>query len=100
MGEMAGRERGRQGAATAPTVGKEENGGRWMRVCSEEGGIIGHSLSSTSDVAERQVGVGTAREMAGPGKKRRVTTLARWEPSARAHMLACLADATIDVTGD
>ena len=91
------------GATRSGDSATREEGGEWrelMRVCSEEGEIIGQSLSSTSDVAERQVGVGTARERAGPGKKRRVTTLARWEPSARAHMLACLADATIDVTGD
>ena len=52
------------------------------------------------DTAKEVVGVGTARERAGPGKQRRVATLARWEPSARAHMLACLEGATIDVTGD
>ena len=60
----------------------------------------GHSLNDRGNAAERQVGVGNARERVGPGKRRRVATLARWEPSARAHMLACLDEATIDVTGD
>ena len=50
--------------------------------------------------ATAMVGEGRAREREGPGKWRRVTTLARWEPSARAHMLSHLEDATIDVTGD
>ena len=72
-----------------------------MGECSEEGGDTRHGLNSGGGAAaERMVGVGKTRERAGPGKQRRVVTLARWEPSARAHMLTCLENATIDVTGD
>ena len=64
----------------------------------EGGGNIDSDRAAASAAAP--VGVGGARERAGPGKWRRVATLARWEPSARAHMLSHLEDATIDVTGD
>ena len=94
---------GGRGAARSGDSAGGGQGGEWeemMRECSEEREETGRSPDNSSDAAERPVGVGTARERAGPGKRRRVATLARWEPSARAHMLACLDDATIDVTGD
>ena len=56
--------------------------------------------SGGGGTAAAVVGVGRARERVGPGKWRRVATLARWEPSARAHMLSHLEGATADVTGD
>ena len=65
-----------------------------------EGGDSKDSGDMDGSGAEAPVGVGTARERAGPGKWRRIVTLARWEPSARARMLSHLEDATIDVTGD
>ena len=75
-----------------------EDGGEWgemMRGCSEESEHAGPGPNGGgSDTAKEVVGVGKARERAGPGKQRRVATLARWEPSARAHMLACLESAT------
>ena len=72
-----------------------------MGGCSDEGaGGGGTGSSGINADAEVQVGVGGARERVGPGKWRRVATLARWEPSARAHMLSQLEDATVDVTGD
>ena len=72
-----------------------------MEECSdEEKGSGGANSSEIAAGAATPVGVGRARERAGPGKWRRVATLARWEPSARAHMLSHLEDATIDVTGD
>ena len=82
--------------------GAEEAGGsEWeamMRACSE--GEEGDSRGG-GDATATAVGVGRARERVGPGKWRRVATLARWEPSARAHMLSHLAEgATADVTGD
>ena len=68
---------------------------------SDEGaGGGGTGSSGINADAEVQVGVGGARERVGPGKWRRVATLARWEPSARARMLSHLEDATVDVTGD
>ena len=48
-----------------------------MRGCSEEREETGHSPDDSNGAAERPVGVGTARERAGPGKRRRVVTLAR-----------------------
>ena len=81
-----------------------KDGGEWgemMGECSEERGRAGRSPSDGGgDAAGEIVGVGKARERVGPGRQRRVVTLARWEPSARAHMLECLENATIDVTGD
>ena len=92
----------REAARSGDSAGGEQEGewGEMMGECSEERGDTGRSSHDSGAVTERQVGVGKARERAGPGKRRRVTTLARWEPSARAHMLACLDDATIDVPGD
>ena len=65
-------------------------------------GVGGRGISEGSTAAHDAVlvGVGGARERAGPGKLRRVATLARWEPSARARMISHLEDATVDVTGD
>ena len=91
-----GREAARSGDSAGG--GQEEEWGEMMGECSRE--ETEHSSNGSGAVTGRQVGVGKARERAGPGKRRRVATLARWEPSARAHMLACLDDATIDVTGD
>ena len=95
---------GREGATRDGDSAGAEEGSEWGRLmgeCSEEGGDAGHGpISGGGDAAEQMVGVGRARERAGPGKQRRVVTLARWEPSARAHMLTCLENATIDVTGD
>ena len=93
---------GRRVARSGDSAGGGQEG-EWeemMGECSEERAGTGHSANNSGDAAERPVGVGKARERAGPGKRRRVATLARWEPSARAHMLTCLDDATIDVTGD
>ena len=77
--------------------------GEVMKGCSgdrERQDDGGSGASSSDSNAMAGMGVGRARERAGPGKWRRVVTLARWEPSARAHMLTHLKDATIDVTGD
>ena len=76
-----------------------KDGGEWgdmMGECSEESGRAGRSPNDEGGDAARgeMVGVGKARERVGPGKRRRVVTLARWEPSARAHMLECLESAT------
>ena len=93
---------GRRAARSSDSAGGGQEG-EWEEVmgeCSEAREGTGHSPDDHGDAAQRHVGVGTARERAAPGKRRRVATLARWEPSARAHMLACLDDATIDVTGD
>ena len=69
-------------------------------------GSVGQSSAGDGGTAAGPVGVRKARERAGPGKRRRVATLAIWEPSinqrGRAHMLTniYLEDATNDVTGD
>ena len=84
-----------------------KDGGEWgemmgeMGECSEERRHTEHDPNGGGgDAVRDMVGVGKARERVGPGKRRRAVTLARWEPSARAHMLGCLESATIDVTGD
>ena len=102
-GEGGGR--GGQGRARdGDSAGDGETESAWeelMGECSDEekrsGGVDSSGIAAG---AAAPVGVGRARERAGPGKWRRVATLARWEPSARAHMLSHLEDATIDVTGD
>ena len=92
-----------KGDADTDSVMGASEWGEVMKECSgdgerrDDGG--GGACGSGSD-AMAGIGVGRARERAGPGKWRRVVTLARWEPSARAHMLSHLKDATIDVTGD
>ena len=59
--------------------------GALMKAHSEGGEGDGSGGGGTTAAV---VGVGRARERVGPGKWRRVATLARWEPSARAHMLS------------
>ena len=71
-----------------------------MRECSESEEAEGRGSNVREAGTTSPVGVGRARERVGPGKWRRVATLARWELSAREHMLSHLEDATIDVTGD
>ena len=93
---------GREMAGDGDGAGEGER--PWQEMmggCSDEGaGSGGTGSSGINADAEVQVGVGGARERVGPGKWRRVATLARWEPSARARMLSQLEDATVDVTGD
>ena len=106
-GRGEGNRDGGQGAAqgdvdTDSVMGASE-WGEVMKGCSgdrERQDDGGSGASSSDSNAMAGMGVGRARERAGPGKWRRVVTLARWEPSARAHMLTHLKDATIDVTGD
>ena len=93
-----------EGATGSDDGAGVEDGGEWrdiMGECSEERRHAEHDPNGGGgDAARDMVGVGKARERVGPGKRRRAVTLARWEPSARAHMLECLESATIDVTGD
>ena len=95
---------GGQGTAESGDSAAEESEWREMMEEGSEGeGSGGQSMSSMAgggSSAGAMVGVGRARERAGPGKWRRVATLARWEPSARARMQSQLESATIDVTGD
>ena len=95
----AGRARDGDGAGDGETESEWEE---LMGGCSGEGeGSGGVGGGGTAASAAAPVGVGRARERVGPGKWRRVATLARWEPSARAHMLSHLVEgATVDVTGD
>ena len=99
--------KGGPGTATAPAMNGETESA-WkelMGECSDEGerseGVDSSGIAAGSAAP---VGVGRARERVGPGKWRRVATLAKWEPSARAHlhhMLSHLVEgATADVTGD
>ena len=87
-----------KGDADTDSVMGASEWGEVMKGCSgdKERKDDGRSGASSSDCnAMAGVGVGRARERAGPGKWRRVVTLARWEPSARTHMLNHLKDATI-----
>ena len=89
---------GRGEAPMAPERrGTDSEWGALMKAHSEGGEGDGSGGGGTTAAV---VGVGRARERVGPGKWRRVATLARWEPSARAHMLSHLEGATADVTGD
>ena len=105
-GGAKGNENDGRGAAGGDDGAGTMGAGEWgevMRECSgdeERRDDGGSGTSGDGGGAMAAVGVGRARERAGPGKWRRVVTLARWEPSARAHMLSHLKDATIDVTGD
>ena len=95
-GRVKGNGNDGQGAAGGDDGAGTMGAGEWgevMRECSEdeerkEDGSSGASGGGSGAMAA--VGVGRARERAGPGKWRRVVTLARWEPSARAHMLSHL----------
>ena len=97
-GEDEGDGDGGQGGGCGDT--SDAGRGAWGEMMREHGEDGEGGSSGDKDRAVAMVGVGRARERAGPGKWRRVATLARWEPSARAHMLSHLEDATADVTGD
>ena len=88
-GDGSGDRGGRRAARSGDSAGGRQEGewGELMGECSEVRENTGHGPNNCGNAAERQVGVGNARERVGPGKRRRVATLARWEPSARAHML-------------
>ena len=61
------------------------------------GGEAGQEWSDAAAAAEAARGEGGEEGRIGPGWRRRVATLARWEPSAWAHMSRALGKRTHDV---
>ena len=68
-------------------------------VCGDVGGdTVGQEWGGAAAAAEAARGEdGGGGGRAGPGWRRRVTTMARWEPSAWAHMCGALGKRSHDV---